>query len=332
MDKSVNVLITAASRRVALVRSFGDALAELGVKGSVIATDVDPLSASLAFSHKNIIVPLSTSPDYITKIKQVCEDEKVSLLIPTIDEELNLFGRYKNDFAEIGVKIPVSDEEIGEICNDKYKTYCFFRDNNLPIAHTWLPDEIRKIKPDFPLFIKPRIGRGAVNAYPVKNQKELDFFLDYVKDPVVQTYLPGDEYTVDILCDFSGEVISVVPRQRLVIRSGVCDRGRTKKDMDLINTSIHVAKTLKIIGPANLQCKVYNGKITFFEVNPRFSGAIQLTIKAGANFPRMILKMMNGGLIPVIGEFEEELTMVSYEESIYHYANGKHKPAGKKEN
>jgi len=332
VDKSVNVLITAASRRVALVRSFGDALAELGVKGSVIATDVDPLSASLAFSHKNIIVPLSTSPDYIDKIKQVCEKEKVSLLIPTIDEELNLFGRHKKDFAEIGVKIPVSEEEIGEICNDKYKTYCFFRDNNLPIAQTWLPDEIRKIEPSFPLFIKPRIGRGAVNAYPVKNQKELDFFLDYVKDPVVQTFLPGDEYTVDILCDFSGEVISVVPRQRLVIRSGVCDRGRTKKDMDLINTSIHVAKTLKIIGPANLQCKVHNGKITFFEVNPRFSGAIQLTIKAGANFPRMILKMMNGGIAPIIGEFEEDLTMVSYEESIYHYSNGKHKPTGEKGN
>ena len=318
IKKPVNVLITAASRRVALVRSFGESLAKLGIEGNIVATDIDPFSASLSFSHKSIIVPLSTSTDYIPRIKQVCIDENISLLIPTIDEELNLFGRHKKDFANIGVTIPVSDEEVGEICNDKYKTFCFFRDNGLPIAETWLPEQIRKIKPEFPLFIKPRIGRGAVNAHPVNNMKELEFFLDYVSDPVVQTFLPGDEYTIDVLCDLDGEVISVVPRQRLVIRSGVCDRGRTKRDMNLINTSIEVVKILKIIGPANLQCKVFNGKITYFEVNPRFSGAIQLTIKSGADFPTMILEMLNGGISPSIGEFEENLTMVSYEESIYH--------------
>ena len=55
----------------------------------------------------------------------------------------------------------------------------------------------------------------------------------------------------------------------------------------------------------------------FFEVNARFSGAIQLTINAGADFPSMIIEMLNGGLKPRIGEFEDNLTMVSYEESIY---------------
>lgn len=169
-----------------------------------------------------------------------------------------------------------------------------------------------------PLFIKPRFGRGAVGAYPVKTERELDFFLDYVKDPVVQDFLPGSEYTVDVLSDYDGRVISVVPRERLVIRSGVSDRGRTVKNHKLIDLSIEVTSTLGIVGAANLQCKVDGDKITYFEINPRFSGAIQLTINAGANFPAMILEMLNGGISPRIGDFEENIIMVSYEESLYH--------------
>ncbi len=308
----VNVLITAASRRVALIRSFAQALTNSGTRGKVVVTDTDSLSPGLFFSDKFYPVPLSDSPEYIPSIKEVCRKENINLLIPTIDEELPLFGRYKDDFKKAGVRIPVSDYEVGEICNDKYKTYLFFKKNSLPIADTYLPDEVRRLRPKLPLFIKPRIGRGAVSAYPIKTEKELDFFLEYVKNPVVQDYLPGKEFTIDVLCDYDSRVISVVPRQRLVIRSGVSDRGRT------IDISIEVASKLRLIGAANLQCKLDGDKITFFEVNPRFSGAIQLTITAGANFPAMLVAMQNGGVSPCIGEFRENLTMVSYEESLYH--------------
>jgi carbamoyl-phosphate synthase large subunit len=318
VKEPVNILITAASRRVALIRSFTNALEKMKIKGNVIASDVDHLSAGLAFCRKHVIVPLSTSPDYITEIKKVCVNEDISLIIPTIDEELPLFGKYKPEFEELGVRILVSDEETGNICNDKYLTYNFLKKHGFPIAETWLPAEIRNSNPVFPLFIKPRFGRGAIDAYPVRNRKELNFFLDYVENPVVQKFLTGDEYTIDVLADFEGNIISVVPRQRLVIRAGVSDRGRMRNIPELIEVSKKIAEALNLVGPANLQCKIDRGKITFFEINPRFSGAIQLTIRSGADFPRMIVQMLNGGLTPRIGDFEADLTMVSYEESIYH--------------
>lgn len=319
MDKKpINVLITAASRRVALIRTFREALRNSGNRGRIIACDVDPLSAGLSFCDSYELVPLSSAPNYIKSIKKLCKKENISLLISTIDEEIPLFGRHKSMFEKIGVKIPGVNEDVANICNDKYKTYLFFKKHGLPIAETYLPKEIKRIKPRFPLFIKPRMGRGAVGAFPVKNRKELDFFLEYVPNPVIQTFLPGKEYTIDVLCDFDGKVVSVVPRQRLVIRSGVSDRGRTHKNKRMIELAKKVATKLGIIGPANLQCKVYKNKTTFFEVNPRFSGAIQLTIKSGADFPKMILQMLNNEIDPCIGEFEDKLTMVSYEESIYH--------------
>ncbi len=318
----INILITAASRRVALIRAFADSLSKIGNTGTVIATDSDLLSPGLFFCHAHHIVPLSTSPDYIPAIKKICREENISLLIPTIDEELPIFGRYKEEFGAMGVVVPVADEEIVNLCNDKYKTYLFFKENGLPFAETYLPDEVRKLKPGLPLFIKPRLGRGAVGAHPINTATELDFFINYVKDPVIQKFLPGKEYTIDVLCDLKGNVLSIVPRHRMVIRSGVCDRGCTEKNMPLINLAEKVARALHIVGAANLQCKMDGDNIVFFEVNARFSGAIQLTIKAGADFPSMIIEMLNGGVKPRIGEFEDNLTMVSYEESIYRL-NGK---------
>ncbi len=303
---------------MALIQSFKKAIKSLGRDGKVIACDVDSLSAGLAFCDSYQLVPLSTSPEYIPSVIEVCKKEKISLLVPTIDEEVPLFAKHKDNFSKIGVTIPVVNEQVGEICNDKYKTYLYFKEKGLPMAKTYLPEDIKKTTPAFPLFIKPRIARGAVGAFPVRSMKELDFFLEYVKDPVVQRFLAGKEYTIDVLCGLDGRVLSVVPRERLVIRSGVSDRGKTYKNRKMIELAEKVAKEIGIIGPANLQCKEHNGKITFFEVNPRFSGAIQLTIKAGADFPLMILQMLNGSAVPEIGRFEDNLTMVSYEESIYH--------------
>ncbi|MBI5638039.1 MAG: ATP-grasp domain-containing protein [Nitrospinae bacterium] len=320
--KKINVLITAASRRVALIRGFQNALKASGTPGEVIATDTDPLSPALFFCPRYHNTPLSNAPGYIPAIMDICKKEEIGLLIPTIDEELPLFGRHKKEFAAAGVTIPVVDEEIGEICNDKYKTYHFFKSHGLPMAETYLPDEVRQKKPVLPLFIKPRAGRGAVSAYPINSARELDFFLEYVHDPVVQRFLPGKEYTIDVLCDFAGRVISIVPRQRMVIRSGVCDKGRTEKHPALMRLAEEAACALKLIGPANLQCKMDGDTVTFFEVNPRFSGAIQLTINAGADFPRLILEMMHGDIPARIGDFEDNLTMVSYEESVYRAGGG----------
>ena len=86
------------------------------------------------------------------------------------------------------------------VCNDKYATCALLRRHGIPAAVTYLPGEL-PAAPRFPLFIKPRVGRGAVGAYPVRTARELAFFLDYVELPIVQEYLDGPEYTIDVLCD-----------------------------------------------------------------------------------------------------------------------------------
>ena len=68
----------------------------------------------------------------------------------------------------------------------------------------------------------------------------------------------------------------------------------------------------------NLQCRIVNGRPVIFEINPRFSGGIPLTIAAGADFPGMLLDLVAGQRVePAIGAFQPDFWMTSYEASFF---------------
>ena len=122
----------------------------------------------------------------------------------------------------------------------------------------------------------------------------------------------------DLLADFNGRVISIVPRERLVIRAGVSDKGITRKHAEVIAFAKDVAERLQIVGAANIQCKFDGRELRLIEVNPRFSGGIPLTIASGADFASWLVQMAGGiELRPRIGKFEDGLAMMSFEESIF---------------
>jgi carbamoyl-phosphate synthase large subunit len=314
---SFNILITAASRRVPLVLAFREGLKSLGNPGAVIATDVNPMSPAVHFCDRAYRVPLSSDPGYLAAIRTICEGEQIGLIVPTIDDELPLFGAAVADFADRGVRVAASPEATALVCDDKYATCCFLRTAGVAAAESLLPAQLPK-NPYIPAFVKPRRGRGSVFAFPARSAKELAFFVTYVPDPVVQEYLDGPEFTIDVMCDFSGRPISIVPRQRVVIRAGVIDRGCTVNDPALIDLAMACASAMVFVGPINIQCRTVNGRPTVFEINARFSGGIPLTIEAGAHFPRMLIQLALGQQVePVIGQFRDGLWMSNYESSLF---------------
>ncbi len=316
--REINVLITAASRRVPLIKAFVGAIKRLGVRGNVITTDMNSLSPGLYFSDRHYLVPLTTDTRYIPIIKSICFKERIHLLIPTIDDELPLFGAHAESFLGMGARVAISSAETGIICNDKYRSMQFLREQGIPVPETWLPHELEFKELSYPLFLKPRSGRGSVGAYPIRDEGDLRFFLNYVPDVVVQRFLPGREFTIDVLCDFNGKVISAVPRERLVVRSGVTDRGKTWNNPALIDLGVKVAESLRIVGPANIQLKWHEEQGTVFEVNPRFSGGINLTIAAGADFPGWLVEMRLGRKVqPALGKFTDGLVMSCFETAIF---------------
>jgi carbamoyl-phosphate synthase large subunit len=313
-----NVIVTAASRRVALVRALQGALARLSPRGRVIATDVDPFSPAVHVADAAHAVPRSDDPAYVDALLDVCAAHDVGLLIPTIDDELETVAAAAPRFAAAGVVVTAPHVETARICRDKRRTAAHLQAHGIGVAETWTPEEIRAGDVVLPLFIKPRRGRGSVGAHPVLTREHLRFFLGYVADPVVQEYLDGPEFTIDLFCDLEGRPISAVPRERLVIRSGVTDRGRTVRDTALMDLACRCAEVLQFRGAVNVQCRVVDGTPIIFEINPRFSGGIQLTIAAGADFAEWTVRVARGEVLrPCMGAFTHGLRMSSHESSIF---------------
>ena len=313
-----NVVVTAASRRVALVRALQDALGRLSPRGRVIATDIDPFSPAVHLADGAVRVPRSDHPAYVDALLEVCAAYDAGLLVPTIDDELEVLAGAAGRFAEAGVVVTAPRVETARICRDKLLTARHLARHGIPVARTWSAEDVRAHSPALPLFIKPRRGRGSVAAFPIATPAHLAFFLDYVPDPIVQEYLDGPEYTVDLFCDLEGRLIAAVPRERLVIRSGVTDRGRTVRSQPLMDLAVRCAQVLEFRGAVNVQCRVVDGQPIVFEINPRFSGGIQLTIAAGADFAEWTVRVARGDrLAPRLGAFADGMRMSSFESSLF---------------
>ena len=312
----MNVLITAGSRRVPLVQAFQSALSARKAS-RVVVTDIDPSSPAVHVAERAYRVPLSTDAGYIDALSEICIAEHIRLIVPTVDDELEILARARKRFAELGVVMACSPARTAALCNDKYATCQQLRRAGVDAAMTWLPDALPADLPE-PLFIKPRVGRGGVGAFPIRNRRERDFFVGYVTAPIVQEFLQAPEYTIDMLCDWQGRPLSIVPRERTVIRAGVSDRGRTVRSSALETLALRVAAAMIFWGPVNIQCRMRGETPVVFEINPRFSGGISLTIAAGADFPAMLIRMARGETVaPALGAYQSDMWMTKYDAAIF---------------
>lgn len=310
-----NILITSVSRKVWLVKAFKDAFNQEKIDGKVMSVDINALSAGFYASDKYQLVPSSSDPKFIPTLLKMCEKENIRLLIPTRDDELALFAKNKEKFENKGVKIMISDQGTIGICNDKYKFYQFLTENNFSTPETYLPNQIDLSSIHYPLIIKSNLGSGGKNIFKVKNESELNFFLNYVPDPIVQEFIDGKEYTIDLFSDFDKNVLTVVPRERIETFCGESYKGRTVEDNEMIEIAKSLAEKLGTIGHITIQCIKNDGGMKFIEINPRFGGGANLGFASGANTPVILLKLLLGEEVkPSIGKYNKDLTMLRYTE------------------
>ena len=147
--------------------------------------------------------------------------------------------------------------------------------------------------------------------------KELDKIenLHYSSDYIFQEYLPGNEYTIDVLCDLKGEILSIVPRKRLQIKAGISSKGKIIRDKIIEDSCRILCKKLGVKGPVCIQMKEdINGTPKFVEINPRVGGGTYFATLAGVNFMKIILDMMNNDDIYI--EEPKEITVLRYYEEV----------------
>ncbi len=212
----------------------------------------------------------------------------------------------------------VSDPQVVRTCRNKWNTYRFFNDNGIPTVETFTIDQLDGKELKYPLFLKPISGSGSINTYRVNNAEELAFFVRNVPSPIIQEFAQGKEYTLDALVDLAGNIINIVPRQRIEVRAGEISKGVTSKNWVIIKEAVRLLENLGAVGPVTIQCFWDGQAVKFTEINPRLGGGIPLSIAAGADYPYQIIKFALGEYVaPCIGEFQDGLYMFRYEEAVF---------------
>jgi carbamoyl-phosphate synthase large subunit len=315
----VNVLFTSAGRRVELLRAFQRAYRSLGLRGKIHVTDANPLAPAFQAAELSHAVPRLADPEYVPALLEIVRAQKIKLIFPLIDPDIPILASRRAEFEALGARVMTPDAAGAEAANDKWKTFRLYRDIGVPAARSWLPEDVRRERPAFPLFIKPRTGSAGQGAFRVENERQLEFFLTYVENPIIQECLPGPEITNDVFCSAAGGVWAVVSRRRIEIRAGEVAKGVTVWDERIAGHCVAAAEAIHAAGPVTVQCILRDGEPFFTEINARFGGGCPLGIKAGVNSPRWYLAEAAGLplKIPPPGKYKLGLVMTRFDDSFF---------------
>lgn len=237
----------------------------------LIGTNTNAISAGNHLCDRTYTVPFSKQRSYIPKIINICQKEKIDLIIPSTDYESYYLAVHRGELPVVAC----SPARETEIFLNKWKTAKSFSEKSIIFAETLLPKDY---KSDFKEYIiKPAEGRGSREIYI--NPPDPKRFSD---DYILQCLYKGQEITVSFYVKKNGQLLGFITLIRS-LDNGMTDQCEVSFDYDkevekLINKIIN---NFKIRGSCNLQAIVTKkGRIVPFELNCRISG----TNSVRANF------------------------------------------------
>lgn len=312
-----NVLILSAGRRIELIQNFQRAAYKLNIKSNIVACDCSDTAPALYFADKKYKLPRINEPNYISSIIDACNQESVSLIVPTIDTDLLLLAENKENIEEkTNAMLLISDPQVVAICRDKIKTQKLLEMHNFGIPKMYTDEELGNDDVHYPLFIKPKSGSSSVNTFKVNNKNELIIYRHFIDKPIIQEYIEGEEYTVDVFLDFEGNIITIVPRLRMAVRSGEISKGKIIKDREIIEDVARLMTVLKPIGHITVQLMKTSVGIKYIEINPRFGGGAPMSIQSGADSCENLFRLLMGQKLSYNENYKDNIMFLRFDKSI----------------
>ena len=285
----------------------------------MFTTDMNPELAPAAYVSDGCFEVLRvTDENYISQLLDICKKNEIGMIVPTIDTELLVLAENKKLFNDNDIIVCVSDLDFIKVCRDKRNTGDFLEKHNIRV-----PKAVDKYNPTFPLFAKPYDGSLSTNLHYIKNAEELT--QDILDDPklLFMEYIDKEtykEYTIDMYYGTDNCVKCIVPRERIKIRAGEINKGRTVKCplMDYIKERLD-----KIEGCIGCICiQVFFNPLTEdvvgIEINPRFGGGYPQSYAAGGNYPEMLIKeYFLGEKIAYIDDWKDNMLMLRFDDAVY---------------
>jgi len=282
-----------------------------GFDGRIVSADADPLSAGLYLADAFRVVPKAKDAEFFPAVKRLIEEEGIGLIFPTSGFDIYEFARHKRELQAMGVVVAMSDLDAMMTCADKWEFYLKTH-GAFPLPETSRdPASWQR----FPCFVKPTFGKGSRDSYRCGSRAELEYHMAHIDGLIVQEYLPGEEYTVDVLSDLSGTPLLASPRVRLETKDGISSKGRVLRNEEMEHLCLEMARHLSLKGPTCMQLKRdESGRLKFLEINPRVGGGSMFTTLAGVNIPMLLLGLVAG--TELAPQVRKEVIVLRYYEEV----------------
>lgn len=344
--KGYRVMITASGSKG--VPGLIKDLRKSGEKFYIVTVDVNPDAIGNLFADKWYVVPPWDDEKYIPSILRIVGEEKIKYIIPN-DNYVGLIKLCELSRSDNKLHIAVTNNiEHLSIALNKSKLFNFLysvgKQDYVPRFSlvSDAPSLLKTIKefgyPKEEVAIKPAISEGSRGFRIIrKHQKnifeergdnrylsweELTFYLNNlnkIPELLVMEYLPGEEYSVDVLVNKNREIEYIVPRVRDQVSDGLSIKGVIKKNKEVETLVYNVLKELELIYTLNIQIKYSkNGIPKIIEINPRVSGTMTFCTEAGVNLHYFLILLMSGKPLPKV-RIKYGTKMYRYYEEKYLY-------------
>ena len=310
----MNILFTCAGRRNYLIQYFRDAL---NGKGKIIAVDADPLAPALQDADLKFTVPGVYESEYVRELLKLCSEQEVDLVISLNDLELPVLANHREEFERLSVSLLISEQRVIDVCADKLATSKFLVDNGFDTPVTYA--DLGQVKLDlqagilnFPLMVKPRWGSASIGLAPVYSLDELERAFETTRltvarsaldalsnadqdgSVIIQEYIKGDEFGLDVLNNFDGKFECVFAKQKLGMRAGETDRAILSEDSRLHDIGARLGRSLAHTGNLDTDVFFAGERVLVLELNPRFGGGYPFSHELGARYPTALLSWAAG--------------------------------------
>lgn len=325
--KDITVLITAAGNAfmpgtTACLKNNGERQIRL------IGADMNDDPTMLRMVDKYYPVPRGDDPGYAEALLDICKRERVDVLIPVMSVELAALAENKARFLAVGTKVAVSDPAPLAIANNKLSLLRYLKCHGFPCGRFREAGSVEALAqaarelgyPEEKVCVKAAQGSGSrgfrvLDAHSSRLEaflrekptacattlEELSAVLRQAKtmpELLVMEYLPGAEYTVDLLAD-KGEVVYNCCRRSTNMDNSIMLDGVVVDNMAVLALCAAVTEVLGLDGNIGFDLRERaNGTPVILECNPRITAGIPLFAAAGVNLPYLGVKKQLGEPLP----------------------------------
>jgi carbamoyl-phosphate synthase large subunit len=279
----------------------------------LIAGDASTYSAGFAFADRAYVLPFGASPEFPDAVRRIVRRERPDFLIPLVDEEIPVVHQLRQEERWDRLRVVAPVAQFCSDCLDKWQMFLELTAAGLPVAPTWLANAAEEAQ--YPAVAKPRTGRGSRGLAFLEGPNDLASYLAKASEPperyLVQKRIVGREFTTSVVVALGGPTLAVVPKE-VVVKKGITQVGVTRNVPEIDTLCRAIQEKLRADGPFNVQLVLDEARVPYvFEINPRYSTTVALTLNAGIDEVAVVIQRALGESVGEL-RFTADLVMIRY--------------------